>query len=144
MNPAGKWEGKLLDMSGPVALLTLDLYGEGDALSGDFTISFLSPEDDGCYEPSRGLAQTGKVSGGLDPQTGRVQLNYEVTIGPEAVAVTFDATITKADPHARRALLGCYSVGEGAGDLTLEGGGCVLWLYAEPRQAKSKRRRKNG
>lgn len=136
MNVSGRWEGKLLDMTGPAALLELNLKSSGGRVAGDFAVSFVSSDEAGCSGPTRRLAQVGPVSGKFDAKGNRVQLSYDITIGLEPVAVAFEGVMTNADPHARRALVGSYSVGKGAGQLTLEGGACVLWLFAGQEQRR--------
>ena len=132
MNLNGKWEGKLLDVTGPSALLEMNLKGSGEKVTGDFSVQFLSAEDGGCGGgTTRRLAQVGPIAGVVDTKKDRFRLDYQLTIGLEPIAVTFEGTITTADPHARRALVGSYSVGKGAEVLTLEGGTCLLWLFAK-------------
>jgi len=131
MSLNGRWEGKLLDVSGPTGLVVLTLKSSGATFAGDFSISFLPPEDaECCSSGSRRLTQSGLVSGKLDSRTGRLRLNYEMTIDLNPVSVVLDGIVVKADPHARRALIGSYTVEKGSEMLSLAGGGCVLWLYA--------------
>ena len=140
MNVQGRWEGKLLDISGPAALIVLNLRDRGGELSGDFSVSFLSPAEDGCGDTPQRLAQVGPVTGKSDKETDRVVLNYEMTIDLQPVSVTFEGRARRADPHALRAVIGLYDVRKGGEKLTLEGGACVLWLYADPANVG----RKNG
>jgi hypothetical protein len=133
----GRWEGKLADMSGPTALLVLDLKEDGTRVAGDFSISFLPPADDGCAAPDRRLAQTGTVEGTYDKKARRVSLRYELSIGLEPVVVALEGTLAPADPHARQALRGCYEIQQGRKTLTLDGGGCVLWQYGRPPRRKA-------
>jgi len=140
----GRWEGKLLDVSGPEALLTLDLKESDNKISGDFTVSFLSPGEGGCCGPVKRMGQVGPVSGKIDAQKGRIQFDYEITINLEPVAVSFEGLLTDADPHASQALIGCYSVGRGAGALTLDGGACVLWQFAQLKPLLKRKEEKNG
>lgn len=137
MSADGRWEGKLADITGVTAALTLDLKGQRGKLSGDFSVAFLPPTDEGCVSPDRRLAQTGQVAGTYDEGAGSVVLRYELTIGLEPVAVTLEATMMDADPHAGTALRGCYEIENGRGALTLDGGGCVLWRYGRaPRERR--------
>lgn len=140
----GRWEGKLLDVSGPEALLTLDLKRSDNKVSGDFTVSFLSPGDGGCGGQARRLSQAGPVSGEINEKDGRIQFNYEVSINLKPVRVSFEGSLIDADPHARQALIGCYSVGRDAGALTLEGGACVLWQFAQVKRGQNRKEAKNG
>jgi hypothetical protein len=143
MNLSGKWDGKLLDTSGPMALITLNLKGDGAAVAGDFEMAFVSVED-GCCRSSRMPAQVGSVKGRVDDKSGQIRLEYEVSIGLKPVKVSFTANVVKADPHARRAMLGCYAIDNRDGPLSLEGGACVLWQFVEQKPAKSSRAKKGG
>lgn len=131
MNLSGRWEGKFLDTSGPMALVTLSLQGKGDAVAGDFEMAFVSLED-GCCGSGRQASQVGSVKGKFDPKSGQVTLDYQISIGLKPVNVRFSARVVKADPHARRAMLGCFDITQRDGPLSLEGGACVLWDYAQP------------
>lgn len=130
MSLQGHWEGKLLDAAGPAASVVLDLKDSRGDLSGDFSISFLPVDEEGCGSGVGRLAQTGAVAGQFVSKTGRVQFTYEVTLGLKPVSVTFEGAVVRADPHARRALLGSYAAARGADLLSLEGGACILWQYA--------------
>jgi hypothetical protein len=131
MSLSGAWEGKLLDVSGPTAAISLRLRERGGALTGEFEAAFLSLGEDGCCAPSRRTAQVGPVSGAVDRAKGVVRLDYQLSVGNTPVAVTFEGVVRKADPYAVRALVGCYRVGKGGERLTLQGGACVLWLFAQ-------------
>lgn len=135
MNLAGTWEGKLLDVSGPVAMIRLALKGDAKSVAGDFEIAFVSTED-GCCGSSRMPAQVGSVKGEIDQASGQVKLSYQVSIGLQPVNVAFTAQVVDADPHARRAMLGCYQMAGQGGPLSLEGGACVLWQFAEQKSGK--------
>lgn len=137
----GKWEGKLLDVSGPVALVTLHLKAAGERLAGDFAAYFVPPDEScGCEGGAPRLAQSGPVTGRYDAKTNRARLSYDLTIGLKPVTVNFDGAVRAADPHARRAIVGCYEVSRGSETLTLEGGGCVLWLYADSPPTRTRGR----
>lgn len=131
MNLSGRWEGKLIDASGPMALVTLTLRSAGEAVAGDFEMAFVSLED-GCCGSGRQSSQVGSVKGKVDPKSGQVRLDYQVSIGLKPVNVRFTARVVKADPHARRAMLGCFDIAERDGPLSLEGGACVMWDFAQP------------
>lgn len=135
MNLSGRWEGKLLDASGPMAMITLTLKGDGRTVAGDFEIAFVSAED-GCCGSSRMPAQVGSVKGEISEKSGQVKLSYAVSIGLQPVNVGFTAHVVNADPHSRRAMLGCYEMDRQGGPLSLEGGACVLWQFAEQKPAK--------
>lgn len=135
MNLAGKWEGKLLDVSGPMAMIRLTLKGDAKSVVGDFEIAFVSTED-GCCGSSRMPAQVGSVKGEVNEKSGQVKLVYAVSIGLQPVNVSFTAQVVDADPHARRAMLGCYEMAGRGEPLSLEGGACVLWQFAEKKPAK--------
>ena len=128
----GKWEGKLLDVSGPEALLELDLKSTTNKISGDFSVYFFSPEEGGCGSPVKRLAQTGPVEGKIDQKNGVVQFRYEVNIALQPISVSFQGKLMDADPHARLALIGIYAIDNGGDKLTLEGGSCILWQFARP------------
>ncbi|PYS98763.1 MAG: hypothetical protein DMF63_14325 [Acidobacteria bacterium] len=138
----GRWEGKLLDVSGPEALLTLDLAVTDNKIRGDFSVAFIPPSgENGCCGDVPRLAQIGAVNGRIDAKTGRIQLSYEVSTNLTSASVTFDGVLKDADPHARQAFVGTYGVGKGGESLSLEGGSCVLWQFAQsaPKSAtKSK------
>ena len=57
-----------------------------------------------------------------------------------SVAVSFEGMLKNADPHARQAFVGTYGVGKGGDGLSLEGGSCVLWQYAQAARASKGRR----
>lgn len=130
----GTWEGKLLDISGLVALSTVSLREEKGEITGDFSVFFLSPADDPCGKITKKLAQTGPVSGRIDKETNRIQVDYKMTIEGKPIAVSFKGSITKADPHAHLAIYGYYDVIEGAIPLTVEGGTSLLWLYNDTQK----------
>jgi hypothetical protein len=50
MSVTGRWEGKLIDVTGIAASLTLDLEDSKGEAKGDFSAAFL-PEPGGCCEP---------------------------------------------------------------------------------------------
>lgn len=132
MNVNGRWEGKLLDMLGPTAMVVLNLRNTGRGLGGDFSVSFLPPEGGGCCGSHVGRqAQSGSVAGRLDARGTRMRLDYTMTIDFKPVEVAFECTVVNADPHARRAMFGVYRVANGSESLSLQGGACVLWLYAD-------------
>lgn len=123
----GRWEGKLVDATGVSAAIELNLVERKGRLSGDFSTYFIA-EDAGCSGPVRRLAQSGVVRGTYSPKSKIVRLKYAVTIGLEPVDVSLEARLSDAGNHARQALVGCYTAGGGK-DLTLQGGGIVLWQY---------------
>jgi hypothetical protein len=121
----------LVDVSGIAAALTLDLKESKGKAHGDFSVAFL-PEADGCCDtPSRRQVQTGPVSATVDEKAGRIVLECEMSIGLRPISVVVDGRIVDADPHAKRAIVGCFDIREGVETLTLEGGGAVLWEYAQ-------------
>jgi hypothetical protein len=134
MSMRGRWQGKLVDASGVSGLLTMDLKDSRGELSGDFTVSFLPPGDDGCSPAAPTLAQSGSVQGTTDAKTGKVEIGYEMSVGLEPVTVRFTGTQVKAIPHAARAVFGCFDLQKGGGALTLDGGACVLWQYRDARK----------
>jgi len=143
----GRWEGKLLDVSGPEALLTLDLSVTDNKIRGDFSVAFISPSGkNGCCGDVPRLAQVGPVNGRIDNKSGRVQLSYEVSTNLTSVSVSFDGVLKDADPHARQAFVGVYDVGKGGDNLSLEGGSCVLWQFAQstPKSTPKSTRKSKG
>ncbi len=131
MSVKGRWEGKLVDSTGVTAAVEMDLVDNKGRLSGDFKVFFLSER--GCGgRPIRRLAQTGEVKGSYSARRDTVRLAYEVTLGLKPVAVRLDARLTEAGNHARQAIVGCFTA-EGDDELTLMGGGVVLWQYAGRR-----------
>jgi hypothetical protein len=128
MSLTGRWEGKLLDASGPTARLVVDLSETGGSLKGHYAATFLSEDLTGCGDAAEQVAQEGDVAGTVKGD--QVVLDQQLEIGGKPVRVRIDCRLSEADPHALQALAGCFNVEEGGDQLTLEGGGCVLWLYA--------------
>ena len=129
MTVSGRWEGKLIDVTGIAAALTLDLDDSDGSARGDFTAAFLPPGDDCGDTPAARQVQSGPVTATVDEDRGRIRLDYEMTVGLRPVVVSVDGRIVPADPHAGRAIVGCFEIREGADTLTLGGGGAVLWQY---------------
>lgn len=132
MSLSGKWEGKLLDTSGVISLLDLQLNERDGKIEGEFRAYFLSTDANGCCGPTKRLVQIAPVAGEFDKKNDQVYLNYELKLGDRSFAVSFEGDLVKADPHALRAIRGCYRIEESSERLGLEGGACVLWLYATP------------
>jgi hypothetical protein len=128
MNVSGNWEGKLLDVSGPSARVTAQLQQSESRIKGQFSV-YLESARDGCASTGWKLAQTAPVTGTYSIRTEQYRLKYTLAIGSTPVNVVFIAKMTDADPHARRAMIGSYSVSDGEGQIGFEGGACVLWLY---------------
>ena len=61
MAVSGKWEGKLLDASGPIARVTAALKQSKQKVAGDFSVYLGTARD--CCAPSWKLVQTAPVSG---------------------------------------------------------------------------------
>lgn len=140
MSLDGRWEGKLLDATGPTARLVLDLQQKKGELTGRYAVTFLSEDMTGCGDAVDQVAQEGEVTGTVEGD--QVVLVQDLQIGGKPVRVRFECRLAPADPHALRAMAGCFDVEKGGGQLTLEGGGCVLWLYAGeaiPRGKKPQR-----
>lgn len=136
MSVTGRWEGKLIDVTGIAATLTLDLDDSSGEAKGDFSAAFL-PEEGGCCEPvGPRQVQTGPVHAKIDEERGTIELVCEMTIGLRPVIVAVDGRLVDADPHARRAMVGCFDIREGIETLTLEGGGALLWEYARDHKAE--------
>ncbi len=133
MSVAGKWEGKLLDTSGVAAKVEAELTQKQTAVAGQFSVYFASARDDcGCADWT--LAQTAAVKGTYRSRGEQVRLKYVVDLGGRPVNVVFQAKLTKADPHASKALVGSYTVTDEEQELGFEGGACVLWLYRAARR----------
>lgn len=130
MSVAGKWEGKMLDASGPAARVVATLEQSDSRIKGEFSVYVASARDDSCCGSSDWkLAQTAPVTGKYTERGGKVSLSYKLDVGKEPVGVSFEAKLAEADPHARRALVGSYVVHDAEQRLGFEGGACVLWLY---------------
>ena len=128
MSVAGKWEGKLLDTAGVVAKVAAVLTQKQETVRGEFSVYFESARD-GCGSGTWKLVQTAPVKGTYQSRGEQLKLNYEVDLGDRPVSVSFEAKLTKADPHASRALIGSYTATDEGKRLGLEGGTCILWLY---------------
>ena len=125
MDVSGEWEGKLLDASGPTARIKATLKQSDGRISGEFAVYIESARD--CCDSGPRLAQIAPATGTASGDT--VQLKYELPIGAKPIAVVFDGSIKEADPHARHALVGSYTVSDDSRHLGFEGGACVLWSY---------------
>lgn len=134
MSMTGHWEGKLIDVTGIAAALTLDLDDSGGEAKGDFSAAFLPEPGCGCEDAAPRQVQSGPVSAKVDEQQGSIELACEMTIGLRPVVVAVHGRVVDADPHAARALVGCFDIQEGVETLTLEGGGALLWEYARDRK----------
>ena len=132
MSVTGRWEGKMLDASGTTSRVVLDLNDSGRKVTGDFSV-YIDSGRDGCCGGKTHLAQVAPVSGSFASRGRRLKLKYRLDVGKSPVEVAFDAELVEADPHARRAFLGTYSVGDKEARIGMEGGSCVLWQYAGKR-----------
>jgi len=128
MSISGKWEGKLVDATGAMASIELNMADKDGRVAGDFGLYFLV-DDPGCCGPQRRLSQTGEVRGQVR-RDGSVRLDYKVMAGLKPVAVVFEGRLSETNGHAKQALLGCFEASDGQDALTLRGGGAVLWQYA--------------
>lgn len=128
MNVSGKWEGKLLDASGSVARVKAELKQSESRISGEFSVYMRSARG-GCDPGDWSLALSAPVSGSYSTRGDKVRLKYSLKIGDTPIDVAFQGQATKADPHARRAVLGSYSTSDEGGRIGFEGGACILWLY---------------
>lgn len=129
MSLSKNWEGKLLDASGPTALVRLTLSSRGEDVRGDFRV-YLDPPDDECADPTNRLSQVGSVVGSFNKKEGAIELRSDMEIQQQSVSVALTGSVVDADPHAVQAIYGRYDVLSGDELLTLEGGVCVLWHYA--------------
>jgi hypothetical protein len=128
MPVTGKWEGKLLDAGGTTARIVAALKQSENRITGEFSV-YIASARDGCGSSSFRHVHTAAVNGTYGSRGETVQLKYDLDLGPKPVGVVFDARVTDADPHARRALIGSYSVTDDAKQVGFEGGACVLWQY---------------
>lgn len=129
MAVSGKWEGKLLDAGGTTARVVAALKQSQNRVTGEFSV-YIASARDGCGAFSFRHVQTASVDGTYGSGE-TVQLKYALELGAKPVGVVFDARLTDADPHARRALIGSYRVNDDAKQIGFEGGACVLWQYRE-------------
>ena len=130
MSVSGRWEGKMLDVSGTESRVVLDLEDSGRGVSGDFSV-YAGSARDGCgCGGSPKLVHLAAVKGTHSEARGRVKLTYVLQTSKAGAEVRFAAEIREADPHARRALVGSYEVADKAAQIGMEGGSCVLWQYA--------------
>lgn len=133
MKVAGHWEGKLLDVSGVQALVDLTLDGAGREITGTFRATLLPAREDVCGGSTRGQTVEGPVRGTVEDD-GALAIRAELDAGGQKVVARFAARPGNPDPHARAAFFGGYDVDEGASALTLQGGACVLWRYANAQR----------
>jgi hypothetical protein len=136
MSVSGTWSGKLIDSSGPTALVQLDLTSRSGRIRGEFRVTFLPPPDVDCGPSAPRTVAVGRVTG-TESKSGRVRIRSRMETAGTRVVVDLRVEPGDARPHARKALFGCYEVGAGADVLTMQGGGCVLWQYAGARRRKA-------
>jgi hypothetical protein len=129
MSINGRWEGKLNDVTGVTAVVQAALRESSGKVEGDFDVYLVSQGDASCCQVERQLVHSGPVGGRYDAKKGRVAIDYKLTIGMKPVSIHLDAAVREAAPHAKQSIHGCYRVDSGGSDLTLEGGGIVLWQY---------------
>lgn len=129
MTATGRWEGKLIDASGPTARVELALTSKDGRVEGEFQATFLPPTDASCGPSAPRLVARGPVEGSEDGNGG-IRVSTKLETAGSSIAVELDAAAADADPHARRALLGTFRIVEGADVLTMQGGATVLWDYA--------------
>ncbi len=135
MTATGRWEGKLIDATGPTARVELELRSKNGRVEGEFRATFLPPTDASCGPSAPRLVARGAVEGKEDGNGG-IRVSTKLDTAGSTIAVELDAAAAEADPHARRALFGTFRVVEGADVLTMQGGSTVLWDYAAPRQKR--------
>lgn len=129
MSLNGQWEGKLIDATGVSAIIEAAIKESGGRIEGDFGVYFVSQSDPSCCHVDRQLAHSSPITGRYDAKSRRITIDYKLTLGLEPVSIHLDAALRDAMPHARQAICGCYRADAGKSDLTLEGGGIVLWRY---------------
>ena len=129
MSLNGQWEGKLIDATGVSAIIEAAIKEDGGRLDGDFNVYFVSQSSGSCCHVERQLAHSSPIQGRYDRRTRRITIDYKLSLGLEAVSIRLAGTVRDAMPHARQAICGCYRADAGKSDLTLEGGGIVLWQY---------------
>ena len=130
MSINGKWQGKLIDASGVRGKLDLSIIESKGRVKGDFEIRFVSEDSGCCNSGDQRAVQSGPVDGKFDSKSGKLILAYGLTVGLKPIKVQLDAMLSDVkNVHAAQSILGCYDVESGSADLTLEGGGVVLWNY---------------
>jgi len=129
MSISGQWEGKLIDVTGVTATVQLALKEARGRVEGDFALYFVPQSEGACCQADRRLAQAGPVVGRYNAKSKTLNIDYTLTVGLKPASVHLDAALRDAHPHAKQSLLGCYRVSSGEADLTLEGGGIVLWQF---------------
>ena len=129
MSISGNWEGKLIDVTTVSALIQAAIKENGGKVEGDFGVYFVSQSDASCCQVDRQLVHSGPVTGRYDAKKERLVIDYKLTIGLKPIRIHLEAAVRDAAPHARQSIYGCYQVESEGGDLTLEGGGIVLWQY---------------
>ena len=129
MSINGRWEGKLIDVTGVSAVIQAAIREDGGRIEGDFEVYFVTQTDASCCQVERQLVHSGPVVGRYDAKKNRLGIDYKLTIGLKPVSIHLDAAMRDAAPHARQSIYGCYDVASEGSDLTLEGGGIVLWQY---------------
>lgn len=129
MSLNGQWEGKLIDATGVSAIIEAAIKESSGRIDGDFNVYFVSQSSGSCCHVERQLAHSSPIQGRYDGRTRRITIDYKLSLGLEAVSVHLAGTVRDAMPHARQAICGCYRADAGKSDLTLEGGGIVLWQY---------------
>lgn len=125
----GRWEGKLIDATGVSAIIEAAIKESDGQVEGDFNVYFLSQSDSSCCHVERRLVHSSPIQGRYNGKNGLISIDYKVSLGLDAVSVHLEGTVRDAMPHARQAICGCYRADVGKSDLTLEGGGIVLWQY---------------
>lgn len=129
MSINGQWEGKLIDVTGVSAVIQAAIREDRGRVEGDFGVYFVSQSDASCCQVERQLVHSGPVAGRYDAKKGRLGIDYKLTIGLQPVSIHLDGALRDAAPHAKQSIYGCYRVDSKGSDLTLEGGGIVLWQY---------------
>ena len=76
------------------------------------------------------LSHVASVTGSFSEPSNALSLSYRLASAKSPVDVKFVAKLNEADPHARAAFVGTYSVADKEGRIGMEGGACVLWQYA--------------
>ena len=129
MSVTGRWEGKLVDATGPTARVDLQLKSSRGRVQGEFRATFLPPTDSSCGPAAPRMVASGDIKG-TERKDGGIRVRTSLETAGSTIEVELNADPSNADPHARRALFGTFRVLLGADVLTMQGGSTVLWDYA--------------
>ncbi|MGB2717784.1 MAG: hypothetical protein WBC51_26605 [Vicinamibacterales bacterium] len=121
MESKGKWTGKLLDASGRVGKIEMDVGAEGGR--GAFTLEL--QERDG-----RPVTLKGPITLTTEGETYRLRSSPGTE--QERGRGEWQATLSRGDSgrYAKAAMMGTYGVSGGGPELPLTGGVVILWQFS--------------